>query len=55
MTREWQVSVLLADPPHAYASNPRLTVMAETTAEIYSLVREQYPSGVVMGIWPVKP
>ncbi len=55
MTREWQVSVLLADPPHAYASNPRLTVMAETTAEIYALVREQYPSGVVMGIWPVKP
>jgi hypothetical protein len=50
--REWSVSVLLADPPHPYASNPRLTVLAATTAEIYAFVREQYPSGVVMGIWP---
>lgn len=49
----WRVSVMLTDPPHPYASNPRLTVVAETTKEIYELVKEQYPSGVVMGIWSV--
>lgn len=52
--RLWHVSVMLADPPHPYASCPRLEVLATTTDEIYELVRKQYPSGVVMGIWPSK-
>lgn len=50
--RMWHVSVLLTDPPHPYASNARLNVLAGTTDEIYDLVARRYPSGVVMGIWP---
>lgn len=46
------MSVLLADPPHPYATNPRLTVRAATTDEIYDLVARRYPSGVVMRIDP---
>lgn len=55
LRRKYHVSVLLNDPPHAYATNPRLDVIAVTTEEVYDLVARRYPSGVVMGIWDKGP
>lgn len=53
----YNVSVLLPekDAAHPYATNPRLILEADSPNDLHAMVRERYPSGVVMGVWERKP
>ncbi len=46
MSGLWRVSVTQG------SRNARITVKAETTAEVFDLIKKEYPGGFIAGIWP---